>query len=114
MNISKPKLPPGPSYIICQILSRNTAIYALFVALIHVTADLAGIYAPAWAIVVFSIIALPAVFYTQSELRYWSDKRTATALGARLAPKMAGKRLFGMDLIAFFLEAQKTGYMGGL
>ena len=113
MNTSKPKLPPGPSYIVCQIFSTKTASCVLFVALIHAAADAVGIYAPVWAIIVASVIALPAVLYAQSELRYWRVKRTATALGARLAPKVAGKRPFGIDLIAALLEAHKTGYIGG-
>ena len=114
MNTPQLKLLPGPSYIVCQILSRKTASYVVSVALIHIVAHAVGIYAPVWAIVVSSVIALPAVLYAQSELRYWRDKRTATALGARLAPKVAGERLFGMDLIVALLEEQKTGYIGEL
>ena len=112
MNAPKPKLPPGPPYIVCHISSRKAASYLLSVVLIHIAANAVGIHTPVWAIVVSSVIALPVVLYAQSELRYWRDKRTATALGARLDPKVGGKRPFGMDLITALLEAHKTGYLG--
>ena len=114
MNAPKLKLPPGPPYIVCQILSRKAASYLLSVVLIHIAANAAGIYTPVWTIVVSSVIALPVVLYAQSELRHWRVKGTATALGARLAPKVGEKRPFGMDLIAALLEAHKTGYLGEL
>ena len=113
-NVSKPKLPPGPSYIISQILSWKTAGYVLSVALIHSAAGAVGAYAPVWAIVASSVVALPGALYLQSELRYWKDQRTAAALGARLAQKVSGKKPFGMDLIAALLEAHETGYIGEL
>jgi len=111
MNIPKPKLPPGPSYVVSQFFSGKTASYVLFVALVHLAVDAAGIYVPVWATVAVSVAALPAILYAQSELSYWRDKRTAVALGARLAPKVAGKRPLGMDLVAVLLEAQETGYI---
>jgi len=114
MNTPKFKLPPGPSYIISRILSWQTAGYFSFVALIHVGVEAAGGYAPVWAIVASSVIALPAILYVQNELRYWRDKRTAAALGACLAPRVSGKKPFGVDLIVAILEAHKSGYIGEL
>jgi len=111
MGIPKPKLPPGPSYIVSQVFSRKTASYVLFVTLVHLAVNAVGIYTSAWAIVAASVIALPAILYAQTEICYWRDKRTAAALGARLAPKVAGKRLLGMDLVAVLLEVQETGYI---
>lgn len=108
----KPKLPPGPSYIVSLILSWKAASYVSSIVLTHVAANAIGIYAPVWAIVASSIIALPAILYAQSELYYWRDKRTAAALGAQLAPRVSTKKPFGMDLVAALLEAHKTGYMG--
>jgi len=114
MNTPKLKLPPGPSYIVSQILSWQTAGYVSSVALIHVGAEALGGHLPVWAIVTSSVIALPAILYVQSELRYWRLKRTAAALGARLAPKVSGKKPFGVDLVAAILEAHKSGYIGEL
>ena len=113
-NTPKRKLPPGPSYIVSQILNWKTAGYISSVALIHVASGAVDIYIPVWAIVASSVIALPAALYLQSGLREWRDKRTAAALGARLAPKVTGKRPLGMDLIATLLEAHNTGYIGEL
>lgn len=112
-NASKLRLPPGPSYLVSQLLSWKTAGYALSVALIHVYANKIGVYAPVWTIVSSSIVALPVVLYVQSEFRYRRDERTAATLGARLAPKVPVKKLLGMDLVATLLEAQKSGYIGG-
>jgi len=114
MKSPKPKLPPGPSYIVGNTLNWKTAAYVLYVALIHFGADAAGKNAPVWAIVASSVIALPAILYVQSELRYWRDKRTAAALGARLAPKVSGKRPLGIDGVAALMESHKTGYIGEL
>ena len=114
MQSPKPKLPPGPSYIVSNALNWKTAAYVSFVAFVHFGADAAGKNAPIWAIVASSAIALPAILYVQSELRYWRDKRTAAALGARLAPKVSGKRPLGIDGIAALLESHNTGYIGKL
>lgn len=108
----KYKLPPGPSFFVGQILSWKTAGYITSVALIRVGADAAAVYAPTWAIIASSVVALPVVLYIQSKLQYWKDKRTALALGARLAPKVSGKKPLGIDLIAALLEAHKSGYIG--
>ena len=111
-NTTRPKLPPGPSYIVNQILSWKTAACASSIALIRVAADVAGVYVPVWAIITSSAVALPVVLFIQSELRYWRDRRTAETLGARLARKVTGRKPFGMDLIASFLETHESGYIG--
>ena len=110
----KYKLPPGPSFIVSQILSWKTAGYVTSVALIHTGADAVGAHAPAWAIVASSVITLPVVLYIQSKLRYWRDKRTALALGARLAPRVSGKKLLGLDIITTLMDARNIGYIGAL
>ena len=112
VNIPRPKLPPGPSYIVSKLLSWKTTGYVLSVALIHVGADTMGVYAPVWAIIASSAIALPAVLYIQSELQYKRDERAAATLGARLAPKVSGERFLGMDLTAKISQAYKSGYIG--
>lgn len=106
------KLPPGPSFIASQVLSWKTAGYITSVALIRVGADAIGVYAPVWAIIASSVVALPAALYIKSELQYWRNERTALALGARLAPKVAGKKPLGIDLITAILKAHETGYIG--
>lgn len=108
------KLPPGLSFIVGQMLSWKTAGCITSVALIHLGADAVGVYVPVWAVVASSIIALPVVLYIQSELRYWRDKQAAVALGARLAPKVSGKKPLGIDLITVILKAHDTGYIGPL
>ena len=112
MNVYKPKLPPGPSYIFSKLLSWEAAGYVLSVAFIRFGASVVGVHAPLWAIATFSVIALPAVLYVQSELQYWKDKRAAVALGARLAPKVSGKKPLGMDMVAALIEVQRSGYIG--
>jgi hypothetical protein len=111
-NTPKPELPPGPSYIVGQLLSWKATGYVSSVVLIYAGADAIGVCAPVWAFVASSVIALPAILYVQSELQYWRDKRTAATLGARLAPRVSGKRLFGMDVVAAILEAHDSGYIG--
>ena len=111
-NISRSKLPPGPSYVVRKLLSWKTAGYLFSVALIHAGADAVGVYAPVWAIVISSVLAFPAVLYIQSELRYKRDERAAATLGARLAPRVPGKMFLGMDLIAALMEAFGSGYIG--
>ena len=111
-NISRPKLPPGPSYVVSKLLCWKTAGYLLSVALIHAGADAVGVHAPVWAIVTSSAVAFPAALYIQSKLRYWRDERAAATLGARLAPRVSGKKILGMDLIAALMEAYESGYIG--
>ena len=114
VTASRFKLPPGPSYIVSKLLRWEAAGYVLSVAFVRVGASAVGVRAPMWVIVTSSVIALPVVLYVQSKLRYWRDKRTAAALGARLAPKVSGKKPLGVDMVAALMEAQKTGYIGEL
>ena len=111
-NITRRKLPPGPSYIINQILSWKTAAYASSVVLVRFAADAAGVYVPVWAIITSSVAALPLGLYIQSKICYWRDQRTAESLGARLATKVAGRRPLGVDLIAESMETHDSGYIG--
>ena len=112
MNVLELRLPPGPFYLVNQFLSWRAAGYVLFVASVRAGADAVGVYAPLWATIASSTIVLPAALYVQSRLRYWRDERTAAALGARLAPKVSGKRPLGLDLIATFLKDHESGYIG--
>jgi len=112
MNALELKLPPGPSYVASQLLSWRAVGYVLLVASVRSGADAVGVYAPVWAIIASSAIAIPAALYIQSGLRYWRDGRTAAALGARLAPKVSGKKPLGLDLVAAMLAGQESGYIG--
>jgi len=112
MNLPHFKFPPGPSYILRQLLSLKVAGYAAFVGCIHVGGEMVGIDLPVWAIVSFSVIALPGILYAQSEFQYWKDKKKAKSLGARLAPKVPSKWPAGIDLIAALMNVFKTGYLG--
>ena len=112
MNALGLKLPPGPSYIVSQLLSWRAVGYVLFVASVRSGANAVGVYTPVWAIIASSAIAIPAALYVQSGLRYWRDKRTAAALGARLAPKVSGKKPLGLDLVAAMLKGHESGYIG--
>jgi len=112
MNLPRFKLPPGPSYILRQLLSLKVAGYAAFVGCIHVGGEMVGIDLPVWAIVSFSVIALPGILYAQSEFQHWKDKKKAKSLGARLAPKVPSKWPAGVDLVAALDNVFKTGYLG--
>jgi len=82
----RPKPTPGPSYIVSQMLSRKTAGYISFVALIHVASGEIGVYALVWAIVASSATVLLVALYFQSRIHDWRDKPAAAALGVRLIP----------------------------
>ena len=112
MHFPRFEFPPGPSYILHQLLSLKVAGYAAFVGCIHFGGEMLGIGVPFWIIVPSSIIALPIAFYAQGEFQYWRDKRKAESLGARLAPKVPYKWPGGIDLMAALIETFKTGYIG--
>jgi len=65
-----------------------------------------------WAIVSCTIAVLPAILYAQAEFQYWTAKRKAASLGARLAPKVPYKWPAGIDLIVAMVDVFKTGYLG--
>jgi len=71
-----------------------------------------GIDPPLWAIVSCSIAALPAILYARAEFQYWTAKRKAESLGARLAPKVPYRWPGGIDLIVAMVDVFKTGYQG--
>ena len=112
MDLSRFEFPPGPSYIFRQLFSFKVAAYGTFVGSVHVVGELLGIDLPLWMIVSCSIIALPAILYTQVEFQYWRNKRKAESLGARLTPKVPSKWPGGLDLVTAVANAFRVGYIG--
>ena len=112
MDLLRFRLPPGPSYILRQLLSFKVAGYGAFVGCVHVGGELLGICLPLWMIVSCSIVALPAILCTQVKLQYWKNKRKAESLGARLAPKVPSKWLGGLDLVTAVAKVFREGYIG--
>jgi len=106
------ELPPGPSYILRQFLSWKVVSYGAFVGCVRVGRETLGIDPPLWALVSCSIVVLPAILYAQTEFQYWSAKRKAESLGARLAPRVPSKWPAGIDLIVALVDVFKTGYLG--
>ena len=104
--------PPGPSYILRQLLSWKVIAYGAFVGCVRVGGKTLGIDLPLWTVVSCSILALPAILYSRAEFQYWTTKRKAESLGARLAPKVPSKRPAGIDLITALIDVLKTGYIG--
>jgi len=106
------ELPPGPSYILRQLLSWKTVSYGAFVGCVRVGGEALGIDPPLWTIVSCSIAVLPAILYARTEFQYWIAKTKAESLGARLAPKIPSKWPAGIDSIATLINVFKTGYLG--
>ena len=111
MDLPRFELPPGPSYILRQLFSFKVAGYGAFVGCVHVGGELLGIYLPLWMIVLCSIIALPAILYTQVKFQYWKNKRKAESLGARLAPKVPSGWPGGLDLVTTVANMFRVGYI---
>ena len=105
-------LPPGPSFILRQLFSWGFISYAASVYLVRVGALGLNLDVPWWEIISCSILALPCILLFHARYRYWSDRRTAASLGARLAPTVPMRLPGGIDLIAARLEAFRTGYIG--
>ena len=112
MNPLHFELPPGPSYILRQLISWKAVGYGAFVGCLRVGGEVLGMDPPLWTIVSCSIVALPAILYAQTEFQYWMDKRKAESLGARLAPRVPSKWPAGIDLIVALTDAFKIGYLG--
>ena len=112
MDLSRFEFPPGPSYVLRQLFSFKVAAYGTFVGSVHVVGKLLGIDLPLWMIVSCSIIALPAILYTQVGFQYWRNKRKAESLGARLAPEAPSKWPGGLDLIIAGANVFRAGYIG--
>jgi len=106
------ELPPGPSYILRQLLNWKVVGYGAFAGCVRVGGGTLGIDLPLWALVSCSIVVLPAILYSQTEFQYWSAKRKAESLGARLAQRVPSKWPAGIDLIVALVDVFKTGYLG--
>jgi len=107
------KLPPGPSFILRQLLSWEFASYAASVYLACVGNEALGLNVPLWIVVSCSILALPGILIAHAQYQYWRDGKKAAFLGARLAPTVPMRLPGGIDLIITWMEAIRTGYIGG-
>ena len=106
------RLPPGPSFILRQLFSWEFATYATSVYLVHLGNEVLGLDVPRWATVSCSILALPCIPLAHAQYCRWRDRRKATSLGARLVPVVPMRSIGGIDLIAAWMEAFRTGYVG--
>ena len=106
------KLPPGPSFILSQLFSREFTSFAVSVYLVCVGNRALGLNISVWAIIACSILALPCILLARAQHQYWRDGRKAASLGARLAPTIPVRLPGGIDLIATWMKAFRTGYVG--
>jgi len=105
-------LPPGPSFILNQLLSWEFVPFTVTVYSICIGNEALGLSLPVWVVVSCSILALPCILVAHAQYQYWRDGRTAASLGARLAPTVPMRLPGGVDLIATWMKAFRTGYVG--
>ena len=112
MSFPRFQLPPGPSFILRQLLSWKIVSYGTFLGCVRVGGETLGIDPPLWTLVSYSIILLPAILCAQTKFQYWTAKRKAESLGARLVPKVPSEWPAGIDLVVTLVNVIKTGYLG--
>ena len=106
------KLPPGPSFVLKQLLSWEFVSFAAPVYLLCAGSEALGLNVPVSVIVSSSILAAPCIIVARAQYQYWRDGRKATSLGARLAPTIPMTLPGGVDLIVTWMKAIRTGYVG--
>jgi len=106
------KLPPGPSFILRQLLSWEFVSFAAAIYSICIGNKALGLNLPPWVVVSCTILALPCIPLFHAQYQYWRDGRKAASLGARLVPTVPMRLPGGIDLVATLRKAFRTGYIG--
>lgn len=106
------KLPPGPSFILSQVLSWKFASFTASVYFICIGNEVLDIKVPVWVVISSSILAFPCILVARAQHRYWRDGKKAASLGARLAPTVPTRLPAGVDLVTAWMEVFRTGYIG--
>ena len=107
-----PKLPPGPSFILHQLLSREFISFAVTLYSIWIGNEALGLILPVWVVLSGTTIALLSIPLVHAQYQRWRDRRTAASLGATLVPTVPARLPGGIDLVTTLMKTFRTGYIG--
>ncbi|KAJ6568864.1 cytochrome P450 [Mycena capillaripes] len=101
------KLTPGVHF-----LARNLVIPGILVLLTHSAAAKLGLGVSIWSVLLVSVSAPIAFVVARIVVTQILHERDAKRMGARLAPRLKGKRPGNFDFISEMLQSYETGYLG--
>ncbi|KAJ7148564.1 cytochrome P450 monooxygenase pc-1 [Mycena crocata] len=103
--------PPGVTFL-ARLTLRVFSIPIVLGFGVHHVSRRFNVNIPAWATVLFTIASLPLYVTYRVVRRDIRQKREAEAMGARLAPRVPGKKFGNFDLMKMMVHNRKFGYPG--
>ncbi|KAG6826535.1 hypothetical protein H0H92_015433 [Tricholoma furcatifolium] len=102
---------PGIAFITHHLVTVGLPS-ALFGFILQSLSNRFGRSLSAWLIVSGSFLFVPTVSAIQIIYKRFDDRRQAAKLGARLAPRIVGKSIGNIDILATMRHLWETGYPG--
>ncbi|KAJ7189979.1 cytochrome P450 monooxygenase pc-1 [Mycena pura] len=95
-----------------RFLTRNLVVPSIFVLLAHRAATWLGFGVSLWTVLLASVVAPIAFAVARNVAIEIHHRREAERLGARLAPRIAGKWPGNFDFVSKLLYEAEHGYLG--
>lgn len=98
------------------LLCRGAVYLSIYVGSVYYGASqiviYSGVEVPKWLIITGALVAAPTLGRLYVALRDFRLKRRASALGARVVPKVRGTKIGNLDVVERTMKNTEMGYVG--
>ena len=104
---------PGAAFLARRVVAPTALHFGLLTVASRLTSSNFPSFPhiPSWVLFALSFLVLPARLAVSIAYKRWHNRREAERRGARLAPKLPGKKFGNTDNLEYLMNCWKNGYI---